>query len=386
MVHEETSFRRSFTRWSFYSADSGYKGDVEEDECSSKKGLRFSRKGSLRKHQEERQSLDNTEGRSGSMVDKLRDTSIVLPDIVLSTSETECSSKKGLRFSRKGSLRKNEEEWQSLDSTEGRSGSLVDKLSDTSIVSPDIVLSISENAKELVYLINSSFNPDTELAAQSRVAGGTSQSNTATLHLLGAKALDLFLDLCTIPSAAQTAFLGELLGLDKASIDGFQSRIKEMNKRDDRCHILNGNGADKTLILKALEDLIESNESKVIGDHKKLRTLRDESEQGVEVVIVSQELAPVRLSGWQKKKSMIKNHFGGSNKSECAPCEESSIGTEEKEGIKECADESVLEYYSLEKEIALLVYEWMAYIAYEAIHYFNNMRLSTLQKSKGAQG
>jgi len=217
-----------------------------------------------------------------------------------------------------------------------------------------------------------------------------------SLLLLGSKALDLVLDLLTdTSSTTHSMFLSDVLGFSNETIASLQNRIdaEEMNGNVPLRH-------KKGQILNALQELIV------------LHNQKESNDEGVEVVAIEatrvycqeQQLAlPVaprekkiraaksimerfRL-GFQRRKTKICSSTTEESNTKSIVATRSSSPTFETRILcgsahgnkdKDTKRDSVS--LSLGNEVALLVYQWIALTAYDAMQYCSNTRLSTLHQ------
>jgi hypothetical protein len=274
----------------------------------------------------------------------------------------------------------------------------------------DLPLSVSEKARQLVLLMNSSIMlpPPQECSSSTTEQRNTISTNPSysaydvsfrpeTLQLLGSKALDLILDiLSTDPwNKVHTTFLSDIMGFDNGSISILQNKIIESNGVEKEVRA--------SFILKTLQDLIlAEDEVKVNCCQKKSRvdaTRASESEPAEDIPTSQQrslDLTNLTMRGknLQKPKSIIKRFFSLFKKqskkdptaSLIATKGEKSLTNDKRnksvrntfEGLNDDGNNDIL---SLGKEIALFVYQWVALMAYDAIQFYGNTRLSLLRRS-----
>lgn len=253
---------------------------------------------------------------------------------------------------------------------------------------------IPEKTKELICLLNSSLVH----CNSGNLSEASQLLRPESLLLLGSKALDLVLDLLTDTSSTSHAmFLSDVLGFSNETIASLQNRIHTEES--------NGNGLlrhKKAQILNAVQDLIV------------LHNQQESKDEGVEVVVIEtsqlycqeQQLA-LSVAPREKKmgaaKSIMERFRIGFRRRSTRTC---SSTTEESNTKSIATTKSSSQAFetrvlcssahsdsnknkdtkrdnvslSLGNEVALLVYQWIALTAYDAMQYCSNTRLCTLHQ------
>jgi hypothetical protein len=263
----------------------------------------------------------------------------------------------------------------------------------------DLPLPISEKARQLVSLLDSSMMESDEQADtrdlqrnddisrnSSSSLGYDVQFRPESLQLLGKKALELILDiLSTDPyNKVHTAFLSDIMGFTDQSMCILRNKITESSRVKNRT----------AFILSVIQDLI------LLEDNYRQNNVETAKGEPIDLFLMSQQQnsSETKSAGTKKEKhkmeSTIKSFFTNwkkkkkkkeeptaSSSSSCIVIKKSltKLKNRSTEGKNETEnDDDVL---SLGREVALFIYQWIALVAFDAIQFYSSTRLSLLRRS-----
>jgi hypothetical protein len=272
-----------------------------------------------------------------------------------------------------------------------------------SLMMKDLPLSITEKARNLVSLLDSSMMEPYEQADNrdlkrnydinrnsSSSLGYDVQLRPESIQQLGSRALDLILDiLSTDPyNKAHTAFLRDIMGFTDRSMYILRNKIIESNRVENRT----------AFILSIIQDLILQEDNCCPSNVKNGKV------ESIELSPTSQEPNSLEIKNVgtdkekHKRKSTIKSfftHWINNNKRKNQKKWEESIASSSSyivvakksltktksrstDGKKNVGDDN--DVVSLGREIALFMYQWIALVAFDAIQFYSNTRLSLLRR------
>jgi len=250
-----------------------------------------------------------------------------------------------------------------------------------SLMMKDLPLSISDKARKLVSLLDSSMmEPDEQADTRDRKLNDDISRNSSSsleydvkfrpesLQQVGSKALDLILDiLSTDPyNKAHTAFLRDIMGFTTAFI---LSIIQDLILQEDicRCQSTVKNGKVESIELSITSQQQNSLGIKDVGT--------DNEKHKMKPTIKS------FFTHWKKKKKKKKWEESIATSSSCIVAKKSlpKMKSRNTDGKNNVGDDN--DVVSLGREIARFMYQWIALVAFDAIQFYSNTRLSLLRRS-----
>jgi len=270
-----------------------------------------------------------------------------------------------------------------------------------SLMMKDLPLSISDKARKLVSLLDSSMmEPDEQADTRDRKLNDDISRNSSSsleydvkfrpesLQQVGSKALDLILDiLSTDPyNKAHTAFLRDIMGFTDRSMSILRTKIIESNRVENRTAFILSIIQD--LILQ--EDICRCQSTVKNGKVESIElsiTSQQQNSLGIKDVGTDNEKHKMKptiksfFTHWKKKKKKKKWEESIATSSSCIVAKKSlpKMKSRNTDGKNNVGDDN--DVVSLGREIALFMYQWIALVAFDAIQFYSNTRFSLLRRS-----